>query len=299
MAEHRNLVFIGVKAEQPVVGAYPVFVLVLDDIGDKGCGQAVERRRNVAAHDASFADGEPLQRSTDGHPHAAISLHVGNEHVRRIGHVGIFQQLFHRTVVMETDAVDVAHRHYPHLACRVAADVHGLLLQDAVQPLLLVVGNDGLQRLQVQHLGELIEGYPQPLVMVFAQVAARVALQLPAVVAHAKVKRGVAVVAHQSAAMRGYPDEAIAVGHDVIDKVCGQSVGHVQAQHVVALGQWVLRPAAECPRQCCQQQRHATKAISHQFPFPKITFTNAVTSAIVVVPSPFTSAASWSYTYGA
>ena len=221
VSEHRNLVFIGVEAEQSVVGTYPVFVLVLDDIGDKGCGQAVERRRNVAAHDAPFADGEPLQRSTEGHPHAAISLHVGNEHVRRIGHVGIFQQLFHRTVVMEADAVDVAHRHYPHLACRVAADVHGLLLQDAVQPLLLVVGHDGLQRLQVQHLGELIEGYPQTLMVVFAQVAARVALQLPAVVAHAEVKRCIAVVAHQSASACGYPDEAIAVGNDVVNEVCG------------------------------------------------------------------------------
>ena len=39
--------------------------------------------------------------------------------------------------------------------------------------------------------------------------------------------------------------------------------------------------------------------IDSQFSFPKITFTNAVTSAIVMVPSPFTSAASWSYTYGA
>ena len=89
---------------------------------------------------------------------------------------------------------------------------------------------------EAQHPRVVIEGDPQPVVVVLHDVLAGVtAQQRTAPFFTVEIVEGITVVAYQAAGTCAHPDEAVAVLIDVVDEVAWQPIVHGEHVEMVAL----------------------------------------------------------------
>ena len=116
-----------------------------------------------------------MKTATKSHPNGTVAIYIADKDIRRIARVSILQDISHRAVRHETHAIDVAHRHNPHLSFSVAMHTDGALSQHLLQTTIFVNKICGLQRLQIKYLCAFVERDPQTAELIFADTTARIA----------------------------------------------------------------------------------------------------------------------------
>ena len=234
----RAMILLFGAIEETTVGGNPDFTMIRDDCTSIASIERWEHRGDIPGNQLIVLYRELAHHTIVAQHHRSPAIYIAKSQVGRIERIGNRQDAVHLALFIKAETGKEVDGNHPDIALGIAihsgAKVLQCLPELSLHLLVLARRNDGLHRIEVEHLRTFLEGNPEATEMVFVYIATTVASQTDAIGTQSEVHEVETIVTHQTTTMGTDPHKAVRILKDIIGKIIRHSCCHIEVAYIKA-----------------------------------------------------------------